>query len=188
VTRKISFLLRGGFLMKELVTFNQLLNVSDAITLNAEKNESYNELLVERFCDNYDILLTKKKLLNLFDKFKSAKYLYNFPISDSIKMTPVYEMSESSHQRRNISQVENAVTRNLDKQILTTDIYYSILQVSEKLVSSEAIYFINTFLDHESEENIAEILNISKTYLQKIKKSCIVKMWVELGKYCNEDD
>ena len=60
--------------------------------------------------------------------------------------------------------------------------------LSLKLTSDEAIYLINTFLAHKSEDDIAEMIGVSKSYLQKIKKSCIVKMWIDLKKFCEEDD
>jgi hypothetical protein len=180
---KISFSLRGGLLMDELVTVNQLLNIGNTITLNAEKNKEYNELIKEKVCDQYDIISIKKKLINLLDDFKSARYLYDFPVEESIKMTPPYELRESSHQRSGISQIEKAVERHLDKQIQTTEIYYSLIKVSNKLLGSEATYLTNTFFTHKSEEDIAELLNISKTYLQKIKKR-----WTDLKQYCEKDD
>ena len=84
--------------------------------------------------------------------------------------------------------MEKAIERKVDKQLLMTDIYNSIIKVSYKLSNSEVIYLINTFLTHKSEESISEILGISKTYLQKIKKSCLVKMWTDLQQYCETDD
>ena len=39
---KISFLMKGGIIMNNVVTLNQLLNVGNAIQDNATKNEQYN--------------------------------------------------------------------------------------------------------------------------------------------------
>lgn len=174
--------------MDGIVTINELININDAIESIAKKNIELNELLNDRICNQYDIVDIKKKLTDLFTTFRSARYLYNFPVSDSIRTTPIYEKDESFHQRNNVSQVENAVSRYVDKQILTTNIYNSILNVSSKLVDDEVIYMINTFLLRKSEEDIADILGISKTYLQKAKKSCLVKMWTDLRQYCETDD
>ena len=126
-------------------------------------------------------------MLKLFENFKSARYLYKFPISDTIRINPTYESKEICFQKSSQSQIEKAVEKYVDKQILTTEIYNSILDVSNRLTNSECAYLINTFLQHKSEESIAEIIGISKTYLQRIKKSCIVKMWTELEKYCESD-
>ena len=175
-------------LIDNIVTLNQLLNINDTIKTNAKEQEDCNQLLDEFICNSYDILENKQKLLKLFSRFKSARYLYDFPIEDQIKTTTSYNDQIVFTQRSNTSQVENAVQKYCDEQIHTTNVYYSILKVSYKLTGDEVIYLINTFLTHKSEDDIAEIIGISKTYLQKIKKSCIVKMWVDLKQYCKEDD
>ena len=173
--------------MEQIVTFEQLVNICDAIKENVKIKSNQNELLSEEILNYYDILNERKKLLKLFENFKSARYLYKFPISDTIRINPIYESKEICFQKSSKSQIENAVEKYVDKQILTTEIYNSILNVSNRLTNSECVYLINTFLQHRSEESIAEIIGISKTYLQRIKKSCIVKMWIELGKYCESD-
>lgn len=174
--------------MNNVVTLNQLLNVGNAIQDNATKNEQYNELLDDYICKQYDIISNNEKLEKLFSSFKSARYLYDFPLEENVSISPSYEYKESFTQRSTTSQIENAVQRYIDKQMLTTDIYYSIMKVSYKLTNDEVVYLINTFLIHKSEEDIAEIIGISRTHLQKIKKSCIVKMWVDLKQYCEEND
>lgn len=173
--------------MDGIVTLNKLLEISNTISSNADQFSSVNQLLDEYVSNQYDCQDIKQKLLKLFAKFKSARYLYDFPVEENIKTTPNYDTREYSSQRSTASQVENAVARFVDKQLLTTDIYNSIIKVSYKLTKSEVVYLINTFLDHQAEESIAEIVGVSKTYLQKIKKSCLVKMWVELEKYCIDD-
>lgn len=174
--------------MDNIVTLNQLLNISDTITSNSKEHENYNQLLDECICDCYDVLENKKKLLSLFARFKSARYLYDFPVEDNIRISSNYEERIGFTQRQTTSQVENAISKYIDKQLLTTDIYNSIMKISYKLTGDEVIYLINTFLTHKSEDTISEIIGISKTYLQKIKKSCIVKMWADLWQYCEEDD
>ena len=140
--------------MDGIVTLNELINISDYIKSTSATNEEYNELIDEKICDQYDITDIKNKLVELINKFKSARYLYEFPIGESIKVTPTYERDESFHQRNNVSQVEKAIERKVDKQLLMTDIYNSIIKVSYKLSNSEVIYLINTFLTHKSEESI----------------------------------
>ncbi len=174
--------------MDGIVTLNELMNISDYIKDISKENEKYNELIDEKICDQYNTVYIKNRLIDLFSDFKSARYLYNFPIGESIKTTSNYEIDESFHQRNNVSQVEEAIKKHIDKQLLTTDIYNSILKVSYKITGDEVVYLINTFLMRKSEEDIAEIIGISKTYLQKIKKSCLVKMWTDLRQYCENDD
>lgn len=176
--------------MDNIVTFQQLLNIEDTILANAKSREIYNEALKEYVTDQYDYLMFRKKFINLFAQFKSNRYLYDFPVEENVKITSCYEEKIGFTQRSNVSQVEKAVTRHLDKLLLTTDIYNAIMKVSFKLTGWEAIYLNNTFfpLKPKSEEKIADLIGISKTYLQRYKKSCLVKMWVELEKYCEKDD
>lgn len=174
--------------MDGIVTLNQLLNVSDMIKDNADANSKVNQLLDEYICNQYDTIYIKDELLKLFATFKSARYLYDFPVEENVSISPTYEVHEGFTQRSTASQVENAVSRYVDKQLFTTDIYHSLIKVSYKLTNDEVVYMTNTFFTHKAEESIAEIIGISKTYLQKIKKSCLVKLWVELEKYCIKDD
>jgi len=93
----------------------------------------------------------------------------------------------SAHLNNNVSKVESSITRYVDKQLRTTNIYNSILLVVSKLTKEEVEYFTNTFLNHKSEEEIAYQIGISKTALQKYKKSCIIKTWIEMEKYFKQD-
>ena len=103
--------------MDHIVTLNELINISDYIKEVSDKNKQYNELIDEKICDRYDITDIKNQLIDLINRFKSARYLYEFPISNSIKITPTYERDESSHQRSNISKVEQAIEKQIDKQL-----------------------------------------------------------------------
>lgn len=175
--------------MNHIVTLDQLLNISKNISNNVEQNKIYNILLDENICNNYDIIEIKKKLQSLFTSFKSARYLYEFPVECSISISANYEEKLGSFtQRNNISKIEQAIQKYTDKQLHTTNVYNTIMILSLKLTGDESIYLINTFLAHKSEDDIAEMIGVSKSYLQKIKKSCIVKMWIDLKKYCEEDD
>ena len=169
-----------------IVTLNELNNIVETINDIIQKNCEKNELLSETLFNQYDIIEEKEKLKFLFAKFNASKYLYDFPVEDSITYNSSYGLQERFTQRLTVSKVENAVERDLDKKILATDIYNKILKLSYKLTVSEGDYLINTFIHHISEEKIAEIIGISKTYLQKIKKSCIIKMWVDLQIYCDK--
>lgn len=174
--------------MENIVTLNQLLDIVKTVTNNAKIQNDYNQLIDEYICNRYNILDYKKKLCELFSKFKSAKYLYKFPIEENIKTTPIYEERLGFTQRSTSSQVDSEVEHYIDKMLFTTEIYNTLIKVSYKLTIGEAIYLVNTFLTHKSEDDIAEIIGISKTYLQKIKKSCIVKMWTDFNIYCENDN
>lgn len=169
-------------MINRIVSFEQLINIKETIKVNSEKYEQDNNVLESRIYNIYDVLAIKKDLISLFEDFKNAKYLYTFP--SNTKITSNYDYGSKVSSFSSASKIENAIERKIDKQLLTTEIYDSIIGLSYKLTGREAIYLINTFLNHKSEEEIAYMENVSKTYLQKIKKSCIVKMWIDLRKYC----
>lgn len=108
---------------------------------------------------------------------------------DYLKLTPNYSPRPEAFLRNiNESNVEKVIQKKYDKLIDATSMYYSIMKLGYKFTNSEKVYFINTFLRSKpmSEDKISDLLNISRTYLQKIKASCIVKSWIELEKYVKE--
>lgn len=174
--------------MDGIVTLNQLLNIKDLIADNSKSYSDDNELLEDYVLGQYDTIHIREKLLKLFADFKSARYLYDFPLDENIKITSSTNNHEVFTQKDTTSHIEKAIEKYIDKQLLTTDIYNSIIKVSYKLTNDEVLYLTYTFLTYKSEEYIAELIGISKSYLQKIKKSCLIKLWTELKKYCKEDD
>jgi len=174
-------------MMDNIVTLNQLFNIEDTIISINKEQSLENQYLSEHICGQYDVIPIKKKLLKIFNEFKSAKYLFSFPIEENTHLTSNYEKVVSQHVGNNVSQVENAITKYVDKQLRTTNIYNSILVVANKLTEEEVVYFINTFFTHKSEEEIAYQIGMSKTALQKYKKSCIVKTWIEMERYYKQD-
>lgn len=45
------------------------------------------------------------------------------------------------------------------------------------------MYLTSTFFDDKTEEEISELMEISRKTLYKIKKSCLVKIKIEFSKY-----
>ena len=123
----------------------------------------------------------------LFKKFQAAKYLNKFPMNTSRNSSFIYDVCNTAKQNTTRSCVENAVQNHIDKELWITLFYNNIMLLANKLTREEAIYFINTFLLHKTEEKIAESLEICKTSLQKIKKSCLVKVWIELKEFSEEN-
>ena len=99
-----------------IVSLNELNNIVETINDIIQKNCEKNELLSETLFNQYDIIEEKEKLKFLFAKFNASKYLYDFPIEDSITYNSSYGLQESFTQRLTVSKVENAVERNLDKK------------------------------------------------------------------------
>lgn len=59
--------------MDNVVTLNQLINISDYVKEIAEQNKQHNELLSEQVCNSYDTSYIRNNLLELFNRFKSAR-------------------------------------------------------------------------------------------------------------------
>lgn len=167
-----------------IVTLKELQDIEILISKNTDEHQKYNALIDDEVIKNYDVIAIKKELTKLFNIFKAAKYLYKFPVEENISINNHFNETGIFSKNKTTSYVEDTVAKYIDNQLYTTKLYHSIIDCSSKFTGDEAIYFLNTFINHISEEDIAEIIGISKTYLQKIKKSCIIKIWVDLKQYC----
>lgn len=149
----------------------------------ARENDEQNMLILKKVYDQYDVLEYKKKIMRLFKTLRQEKYIRP---EYSIKMSTNYEHNSNRSSNSNGSQMENCVDKYIDSMKREEEVCESLLKLSKKLTMEEMIYFINTFLLDKTEENIADTIGISKTSLQKIKKSCLVKAWFELKIYLGE--
>lgn len=173
--------------MTEIISLDKLFSMPNEILNITKKNENLNDLLAIQDYQNYDVIQIKQKLQLLFKKFQAAKYLNKFPIEAIKNSSFVYDVCNAQKQNTKTSHIENAVQNHTDKEIWVTLFYNNIMILANKLTKEEAVYFINTFLLHKTEEKIAESLEICKTSLQKIKKSCLVKVWIELKDFLEEN-
>ncbi len=173
--------------MNELLTWDEVNGMYSKLMDTSKEYESCNELICEDELRGIDVVLIKKRLMDLFNKFRNCKYMVSYSVIDNMRLIPSYERHEGQIPRRNVSQVEKAVTERIDKQIWMTEFYQSLMVVASKLTEAETVYLINTFITSKTEEVIAEKLNICKTSLQKIKKSCLVKAWIELRVFYKEE-
>lgn len=172
--------------MKGIVTLEELLNVEETLN-NIVKDYDYkNDYIDEEICNQYNTLSIKASLTKLFNHFKSARYLYDFSIDEKINITSNYEIKVEQFQQSCKSADEYKVDNNIDKKILTTNIYYSLKSLCKNITGDEFIYLMGTFFKKQTEEDIADLIGISKTYLQKVKKSCLIKSWTFLNKYCKD--
>lgn len=171
------------------LTFEKLVNFPIDFLTKSEKYYEYVETLSTYSLNNYDVKEIRSKVEKIFIRFKDAKYVYKYPIeSEMIKITPSYQLREVMSQRSNVSQDESIVARRCEKEYWIVS-FYSILMdiIATKLTKEEAIYLIDTFFKSKSEEYIAEKLAMCKGTLQKHKKSCLVKVWVELKALIEEE-
>lgn len=165
--------------MQDIVSLNSLLSLPDDILASADK---YGSLLQRDFYSNYDVKTIKAELMVKFNKFKNIKCSYDFPVDSNFIKSPSLMNQVNSSSLSYGSRVEQLVTKSVDNQIWVTNFYLLLLNVAKKLTREESNYLVLTFFVEESEEQISEELSISRSTLQKIKKSCLVKLWFELKK------
>lgn len=173
--------------MIRIVTLNELLTIEDKLKSIVKEYEINNEYLDEAICNQYDIVELRTSLSKILTKFKSARYLYDFSVDDNINITSNYDFKIEQFQQSKKSVIENNVKYNVDNKILTTNIYDSLLVLCKNLTGDELNYLIQAFFHNKSEDDIAYLIGISRTTLQKPKKSAIVKAWTILKKYSESD-
>lgn len=169
--------------MKNDLSLELLLDLPNKILNASNDNTSYLDLLSDDLVKKYFYSNLRKDLDKVFQKFKDYKYLYstneNYSLSSSMKNLDNIVVSFN----RNNDKVSNYVMKQVDLEIWASDFYNSLLSISNKLTYNEAIYFVDTFFCGKTEEFISEKLLICKASLQKIKKSCLVKVYFELNCY-----
>lgn len=170
------------------LTLDKILELPNDILKASEKYNEYSELLRKKVYDDYDFKELRENIEEKFDKFKDAKFLYNFPVESNIRTTPTYQVREGSTSNTPISKVEQAIVKKVDNQIWMNEFYNSLMTVAAKLTLQEAYYLVDSFFSHKSEEIIAEKLGICKMTLQNVKKSCLIKLWIELRTLDEEDE
>lgn len=163
-------------LVKENLTLEMLLELPDKI-INMSNN-SYISLLEKETYDYYYYSGLRNDLLKIFNRFNDIKYSLSYD-NHGFNVTGNYEFTENQKQLNNFDSVSNYVEKRLGLENYALKVYKKIINLSRKLTNSEAIYFVNTFFAKKSEEYTSERLEISRTYLQKIKKSCLVKTYLE---------
>ncbi len=164
--------------MVDRLSFDDFLNLPKQILLTAQEHDEYASLLSETFIHQYYQKKMKQEIYRSVEKFKDAKYFYS---CDS-DYSPSYSMDASLFRKKGevADPVGNYVSHLVDDSWWVEQFYQCICKVACKLTMQEAIYFVDTFFGERSEEFISEKLGICRVTLQKIKKSCIVKLWLEL--------
>lgn len=165
--------------MEKFLTLEMLLDLPEKVlTIANNSSNIYISMLDKKTCDEYYYSELRKNLMEFFKSFNEIKYSFSEAAID-INYTSNYNITENKKVANINSKVENYVSKKIKKEKFALDIYNRVCSLSKKLTFNEAIYFVNTFFAGTSEENISEELGISRTYLQRIKKSCLVKLYFE---------
>ena len=170
------------------VTLNMILDLPKQILEKSEEYDAYSSLLREKVYEDFDMKELKQKILELFEYFNDMRYLYKCPIEQRIKITPSYTENVGKSIGNVSDKVNNLVTKKVDQQIWVEDFYLCIINLSSKLTLQEATYLVDTFFGRKSEDMISEKLGICRNTLQKIKKSCLVKIWFEFQEFIEDGE
>lgn len=166
-------------MVKNNLTVEKLMHLPYDIKEISSKNE-YVGLLSEDIIDSYYTETIKKKIFAYIKKFNNYKYMYNSSIDYCISSrTYTEEIKLKNHQNKSV--VEELVTKSVDIDMWLEEAYNHLIKLSYKLNINEANYFVEAFFKHTSEEAISEIIGISCKTLQNIKKSCLIKLYIEIG-------
>ncbi len=160
------------------VSANTFLVLPEEI-LKVSNNLEYPNLLSKDMIDAYYYTEMKKDIAKVFTKYNDVKYLFSHR-SDCYLSSIHYDTERVSLSKVNNDKVGNYIMNNVDLEIWTKDFYDTIISVSYKLTMQEAVYLVDAFFLNKSEEIISEKLLISRKTLQNIKKSCLVKVYLEL--------
>lgn len=166
--------------MEKELTMSDILSTPEKI-LDISKNSLHNHLLSENVIIYYYNTELKKNIKKVFTKFKDLQYIVSLPSEYSIKSSSLDQVSIKTNSIND--PVSKYVEKNIDLNIWTRDFYNMILTLSTKLTFNEAIYLVDTFFDERAEEQISEKLQICRKSLQKIKKSCLVKIKIEFSNH-----
>lgn len=150
------------------------------IMLDKSKNVKYIQLLSENTIEDYYYSNLRKDLEVIFNKFKDSKYLIHYQNDYNLKSNP-FEVNRNTNRIND--KVGNYIEKKLDLSIWSKDLYNILINLSEELTIKETIYLTSTFFDNKTEEEIEELMDISRKMLYKIKKSCLVKLRLEFSKY-----
>ncbi len=165
--------------MLDELTLDMILELPFEVLKKSEKYNEYSQLLDKDIYDKYDVIQMKEDIASKFNRFKSAKFSCNLPPEYNIKITPSYQIREGTSSNKISDPVGELVRDFVDNQIWFVKFYNSVTNLASKITTQEAVYLVDTFFSNKSEEFISEKLGISKNTLQKIKKSCLMKTWLE---------
>ena len=146
--------------------------------LKISKECEYSNLLSKNMIDTYYYLEMKKDIAKVFTKYNDVKYLIGHSSHYGLSSTS-FDTERVSTSKKNSDMVSNYVMKNIDLEIWAQDFYDIIISISSKLTLQEAVYLVDAFFANKSEEMISEKLCVCRKTLQNIKKSCLVKLYVE---------
>lgn len=165
--------------MDNLLNLEKLLELPNkVIKISESEQNKYLDLLSDSTCDRYYYTNLKSDLKDYFSRFNDFKFSYSMPENITLNAT-AYELKENKFVNRTNDSILNYVSNKVDEEIFAIDTYNKVISLAYKLTEKEAVYFVDCFFADETDDYICEKLQVSRTGLQKIRKSCLVKMYLE---------
>ena len=131
-------------------------------------------LLSLRLVKSRNYVETKRNVDEIMYKFEEYRFKYHNILPPMI--TTNYEVRYESNSDMVGDKVGNFVQRKVDLEIEIKEFYDKLAESLKMLNSKELLYFKQSYLNKLTEEAIAELLNISRESLKRIKESCIIKI------------
>ena len=131
-------------------------------------------LLSLRLVKSRNYVETKRNVDEIMYKFEEYRFKYHNILPPTI--TKNYEVRYESNSDMVGDKVGNFVQRKVDLEIEIKEFYDKLAESLKMLNSKELLYFKQSYLNKLTEEAIAELLNISRESLKRIKESCIIKI------------
>ncbi len=164
--------------MNNIITFDMILELPKDLLKHTEKYNEFSEILSKSKCSKYDCKQLRENVEAYIEHYKDVKYFHKFPM-DIVISSPKFE-SVHFNSTKTSDPVSSIIKRKVDEEIWISMFYNYMFIVASKWTLQEATYFVDAFFGNKSEEMIAEKLGICKNTLLNIKKSSLVKVWLEL--------
>lgn len=162
--------------MNETITL-EIISQMPSILLDITMDKgTYNSLLSKELVNEIYYTNLKKEIFRYFDKLNDSKTYYTLGMYSSSSFGFNSEIKTSFP----ISRVEKYVENKAKYEAFTNTFYLKLKNLSQILTYEEAIYLTETFFSKNTEERISEKLDISKAKLQVIKKSYLVKFYLNI--------
>lgn len=165
--------------MDNLLNLEELLELPNkVIKISESEQNKFLDLLSENTCNIYYYTNLKSDLKDYFSKFNDFKFVYSMPENSTLSVNS-YELKENKLMYNANDKILNYIAKRIDDEIFAIDAYNRVISLAYKLTKKEAIYFVDCFFADATDDYICERLQVSRNGLQKIRKSCLVKMYLE---------
>lgn len=126
--------------------------------------------------DKYEFIKTKENVEQLINEYKTAKFEYLASNNALEKLSILYQPKYEQHINNANDKLGRNVAKKLDSKN-TIESFDAILNPLTKLFSNEEKkYYDLCLINNNSEQFTSDLLGISRTGLQTIKRSCILKI------------